>query len=600
MNRKQRRAAEAASPPGGGLDALYALAMAHQRAGRLAAALDCFRTAAARAPRSAQAQYNLGVACTQAGARAEALAAFAAAARLQPDFAEALTNLGTALLEAGRLDEAEAALTKAVRLGPGATGHNSLGAVLKRQGRLAEAAAAFEAALAIAPAHVDALTNLAGVLADLGAAAPAMARIRQALALAPAHAKARNILGVILLDQGERAAAADAFRAAIAQAPAEPDAYVNLGDTLAGLGEPGQEVALCREAVARAPDSVAALNNLGTALYNARALPEAIATFRRAVALAPEAAEGHFHLGMARLAAGDMPGGWHDYEWRWRTPFLGPLRRHFAAPLWDGASPGTLLLHAEQGFGDTIQFCRYAPLLAARGWRVHLEVQPPLHRLLRGLPGLASVIARGEALPEVDAQAPLMSLPSLLGTSLASIPGATPYLAAAPADSARVAAGLPPRPGRRVGLAWAGNAYRSSRELAAVNRRRSLDPAALAPLAALPGVHLISLQKDGAAPGLPLTDLMPAVQDFADTAALIDNLDLVIAVDTAVAHLAGALGKPVWLLNRYDAEWRWLHGRRDSPWYPTMRIFPQQAAGDWAPVVADVATALAALGPGAQ
>jgi Flp pilus assembly protein TadD len=588
MNRKQRRAADAAAP---GLDALYARGLQHQQAGRLAEALACFRTAARQAPRSAQAQYNFGVACTQWGGPAEALTAFAAAVRLQPDLAEAQANLGTALLAAGRLEEATDALSTAARLSPGnPTIHNNLGAVLKKQGRLADAIAAFEAALALDPAHLDALTNLAGALADLGATARAEAAIRRALAFEPGHAKARNILGVLQLDRGEPAAAAAEFRAAIAQAPADPDAYVNLGDALAALGQHDEPVRQCREAVARAPDSPDALNNLGTALFHARQLPEAIATFRRAIALAPEGAESHFHLGMALLAAGDMPAGWHEYEWRWRTPFLAPTRRDFAAPLWDGAAQGTLLLHAEQGFGDTIQFCRYAPLLAASGRRVHLEVQAPLVRLLRRLPGIASVVARGDPLPDFDAHAPLMSLPSLLGTTLATIPGTIPYLAADPADAA-LAARLPPRPGLRVGLAWAGNSYRAAREMAAVDRRRSLDPVLLAPLAACPGVQLISLQKDGAA-ALPLTDLMAAMRDFADTAALITHLDLVISVDTAVAHLAGALGKPVWLLNRHDAEWRWLHDRADSPWYPSMRLFTQPAPSDWASVVAELTAQL--------
>jgi tetratricopeptide (TPR) repeat protein len=592
MNRKQRRAAEAAAPASGGLDALYALGMQHQQAGRLAEALNCFRTAAQRAPQSAQAQYNFGVACTQWGGHSEALSAFAAAVRLDPHFAEAQTNLGTALLAAGRLEEAASALATAARLSPhNATTHNNLGAALKKQGRLPEAVAAYEAALTLAPAHLDALTNLAGALSDLGAHARAAAYIRQALALAPTHAKARNILGVLLLDQSEPAAAAAEFRAAIAQAPADPDAYVNLGDALAALGQPEQPVVQCREAVARAPASTDALNNLGTALFHARQLPEAIAAFRRAISLAPDGAEAHFHLGMALLAAGDMPAGWHEYEWRWRTPFLGPTRRQFAQPLWDGATPGTLLLHAEQGFGDTIQFCRFAPLLAASGWRVHLEVQVPLVRLLRTLPGVESVIARGDTLPAFDAHAPLMSLPSLLGTTLDTIPGATPYLTADPAEAAHLATRLPPDPGLRVGLAWAGNSYRAAREMAAVDRRRSLDPATLAPLAACPGVRLISLQKDGAAP-LPLIDLMDEMRDFADTAALIENLDLVISVDTAIAHLAGALGKPVWLLNRYDAEWRWLHQRADSPWYPRMTIFTQPTPGDWASVIADVALRL--------
>jgi len=266
------------------------------------------------------------------------------------------------------------------------------------------------------------------------------------------------------------------------------------------------------------------------------------------------------------------------------------FQRRVEAPLWRGeAGDGrVLLIHAEQGFGDSIQFCRYAPLVVARGWRVVMEVPGALVRLFAALPDVTCVAA-GEALPDYDAQVPMLSLPLAFGTLVESIPAAVPYLQVPAGEVARWGAMLPPAP-RRAGLVWAGNPRAFSRVLAEVDQRRSIAPSLLAPLLEVPGWQFVSLQKEGAA--WPLVDVMDQVADFADTAALIMSLDLVISVDTAVAHLAAALGKPVWLLNRYDACWRWLRGREDSPWYPTMRLFNQTAAGDWEGVIAKVAGAL--------
>jgi hypothetical protein len=278
-------------------------------------------------------------------------------------------------------------------------------------------------------------------------------------------------------------------------------------------------------------------------------------------------------------------------------------RRSFAQPQWRGEESAgrILLIHAEQGFGDTLQFCRYATLAAERGLRVVLEAQSPLVRLLQGLPGVDRVIARGEALPAFDLHCPMLSLPLALGVTLENIRRFEPYLHADPAQAAtwrtRLAEMTGPVP--RIGLVWAGNPRNHLRGLAAVDRRRSLAPNLLAPIFNVPGLRLLSLQKDGplAPVEFPLIDFMHEMQDFADTAALIANLDLVISVDTAVAHLAAALGKPVWLLDRYDACWRWFTGRRDSPWYPTLRLYRQPQPGDWDQVLAEVISDLAGLVP---
>jgi hypothetical protein len=262
-------------------------------------------------------------------------------------------------------------------------------------------------------------------------------------------------------------------------------------------------------------------------------------------------------------------------------------------PQWCGepAQGRTLLIHPEQGYGDTLQFCRYAALATAFGFRVYLEVQPPLARLARSLDGVAQVFARGDVLPPFDVQCPIMSLPFAFGTTLATVPNAPAYLRADPTEAAAWAGRLEciDHGAPRIGLVWAGNPRLNAPRATAVDRRRSMPPEHLAPLFALGDHHFISLQKTGPAlDQAKLTDVMSEMNDFADTAAVIVNLDLVISVDTAVAHLAAALGKPVWLLDRFDCCWRWLQGRRDSPWYPTLRIYRQPSAGDWDAVISRV------------
>jgi len=600
MNRTDtKQTQDAASNGEVDLEAIYAEAIAHQRAGRADAALLCFQRAAAMAPQLPQTHYNLGVAFGQAGRNDDALKSFQKAARLAPGFAEAHANLGTALLEAGRLEEAVPALQKAATLAPRiAAVHNSLGAAFKQQGLLTQAASAYRAAIALTPAYPEALCNLGAVLCDMGELEDAAEMCRQAIQLAPSLAKAHNILGVVLRDQGHLAEAEQAFRTAIAAAPREPEPYVNLGNLLTAQGQHDQPVLLCRQVAALVPDSVEAQNNLGTALYAAGRLDDAITCFRRAVTLRPDRSEGHFHLGMALLAKGDMAAGWREYEWRWQIPRMAAVRRRFEQPAWDGQpAPGkTLLIHAEQGLGDTLQFCRYAALAAQRGLNVILEVQKPLQRLLGSLAGPQTVIARGDALPAFDVHAHLLSLPHLFGTVLKTVPATIPYLAADVGAIAAAKARLAeiPKTGLRVGLVWAGNSYRYVADMAAVDRRRSIAPERLAPLLAVPGLHFINLQKEG--PPAPrdfgLTDLMADIQDFADTAALVSNLDLVISVDTSVAHLAGALGKPVWLLNRFVTDFRWLTSGQTTPWYPTMKIFRQSVADDWDSVIADAAQEL--------
>lgn len=330
-------------------------------------------------------------------------------------------------------------------------------------------------------------------------------------------------------------------------------------------------------------------NNLGGALSDLGRPAEALACYDRALAIRPDDVSAHFGRSRPLLLRGEYAEGWREFEWRRRGGTAEAIKlRGFAQPQWQGEDVAgkTLLLHAEQGFGDTLQFCRYASLVGATA-RVILEVQPPLVRLCSSLAGVAQVVARGEPPPAFDLHCPLMSLPLAVGTTLDTIPSEVPYLAADPELVAGWRERLAGLDGLQVGLVWAGS-LRPEPELSAIDRRRSITLAMMAPLGEASGVSFISLQKRepgaqsaNAELGLALHDFTANLQDFADTAALIEALDLVISVDTSVAHLAGALGKPIWLLNRFDTCWRWLLDRDDSPWYPQLRQFRQPRPGDW-------------------
>lgn len=415
----------------------------------------------------------------------------------------------------------------------------------------------------------------------------------------PRDADALGNLGAVLNATGRHGAAERACRAALAVDVASWGAWANLGTALHQRQCYPEAVAAYAASLRLNPGNPAACTNLGVALVAQGHLAEALAIHEVAAALAPDDAEIRCNHALARLAAGDLVGGFALNEARWQAPGMAP--HGMDAPAWDGADPAgrTILLHDEGGFGDTLQFVRYAPLLAARGAQVVLRVQPPLVRLLRRLPGVGAIVARGAALPRHDLHCPMLSLPHRFGTSLDSVPAAAPYLAADPEQVARWRDRLPAGT-LRVGLVWAGAARPDMPLAHAMDRRRSLPLPALAPLAAAASVRFVSLQLGPAAAetppaGLDLFDPTAALADFDDTAALVAALDLVISVDTAVAHLAAGLGRPVWLLNRYDSCWRWLAGRADSPWYPTMRLYRQPAPGDWQAVVREVARDLQAV-----
>lgn len=375
-----------------------------------------------------------------------------------------------------------------------------------------------------------------------------------------------------------------AYEAVLAQAPGDIGALNECGGLQARLGRPQAALAFYQRALDRAPKSATLLINKGTALCALTRYHEALASFCAATAIEPDRAEAHYNAGLVRLRLGDFENGWRDYEWRWRKADWADKRRNFAAPLWLGTElveRKTILLHAEQGFGDTIQFVRYVPLVARRGATVVLECQPELKNLLRDIGGAARVIARGEALPAFDRHCPLLSLPLAFAGEAALAPAGVPYLRPQAERAAHWRERLPANGRLRVGVCWAGSGAHLN------DRNRSIPLERFAALFAVPEIDFVSLQRDvGEAQAAMLRAqgviaLGREFADFADTAAVLATLDLVISVDTSVAHLAGAMGKAVALLLPFAPDWRWMLDRTDTPWYPTARLYRQAALGNW-------------------
>ena len=439
----------------------------------------------------------------------------------------------------------------------------------------------------------------AGALEQAGRLDEAEAQCRAILARAPDDAGALNLSGVLAARRGQLNLAIGWLERAVASDPDTGTYQRNLCELYRLAGRLDDALACGRRAVALDPHDAHAHYNLAVVHGDRLELDETIASAEAAIALDPQHAGAYFERGEARLLRGELAGGWADYEWRWQLPSAPPVMRQFRTPQWDGAPHGErpLLLIGDQGFGDTIQFARYIPLAAARCPNLLLACSPEMRPLLAQLPGVRESFVMWERIPPVAAHCPLSSLPRVLGTTLDTIPAPIPYLRADEARAAHWRArldGLLPRGYRRIGLVWAGRPEHQN------DRNRSLSLATLAPLGTRDDLALVALQKGPASAQLgawygraPLVNLAAEIADFEDTAAILDALDLLVTVDTSVAHLAGALGKPVWILLPYAPDWRWLLERPDSPWYPTARLFRQSRPGDWAGVIAQVAAALA-------
>jgi Flp pilus assembly protein TadD len=468
--------------------------------------------------------------------------------------------------------------------------------------RLQEAEPFYHRALALDPAFKEAWMNLGLVALTQGRQAEALSCQREALRLDPDDPDAQNNLGMVHYAMGQVAEAENCFRSALRLRPGHANATLNLGSTRQICNHVEEAETLFRQALALGVDPALANSNLALALLEQVRPDEAEQCCRDALAQRPDYVEARANLALALLTMGRLEEGFWHYESRWQVAAMGARAPVLPQPRWTGQrlNGETVLLYAEQGFGDTLQFCRYATMVAAAGGRVVLVVPKSLRALMTTLDGVAEVLGEeDDVLPEFDYHCPLLSLPFAFRSTLATIPGPESYLRADPSPWADFLAACP---GLKVGLVWAGKSRIAQPHAVAIDRRRSMRLPDMAPLLTVPGCSFVSLQLGFPAlqmNSLPewaeLHDVSSRLNDWQDTASLIAGLDLVIAVDTAVAHLAGALGKPVWLLSRFDACWRWLLNRDDTQWYPSMRLFRQTSRGDWAGVIERVRDALETL-----
>jgi tetratricopeptide (TPR) repeat protein len=568
---------------------LHLLGLIEHQRGRSDAAVEHIRMAIMRDGREPAFHHNLGNILRTLDRPGEAITCYERALALAPGSVDTLYNLGNTCQDLGQSERAAAHFERALRLNPEAIElHNNLGTALQDLGRFDEAIGCYRKALALRPDRVESLDNLGGALQAQGKLDEAQACYERALALRPDRAESNIGLGVVMRAKGRLEDAVARHQQALAVSPDHPDAHNNLGIALIDLGRRAQAITHHERAVALQPGRAELHYNLGSVLQRQGLYAEALACYGRALALNPAYAKAHLNRSLALLLRGEFDEGWQEYEWRYA---VNVYDRKFERPLWSGEPLGgaSILIHAEQGLGDTLQFIRYIPSVTERGGRVVLEVPASLVRLARTIPGPAEVVAAGDPLPTFECHCPLLSLPRVFKTNLATIPNAVPYLRV-PADAAAGwAERIPTMPGLRVGVVWAGTTV------------GAIDLQLLQSLWEVDGITWFSLQvgdRSGdisSLAGVEMTDLSPWLTDFAETAAAVCRLDLVISVDTSVAHLAGALGRPTWLLLRYPPEWRWLLDRDDSPWYPTARLFRQRKEGDWPCVAREVATALAQM-----
>jgi tetratricopeptide (TPR) repeat protein len=562
---------------------------------RLDEAAATFARALDRPEVAAAAHCGLGMVRRRQDRLAEAETQFHAALQRDPTLGDAHNEIGLLQRRGGRLAEAELSFRQAIRVQPAlAAAHLNLGALLLDTDRLDGAEASVTAALAARPDWADALYYLGAVQRQRHHLDAAESTLRRAIALDSRHAAALALLGLMLQEEKRGDEAERLLRDAVAADPGYVEARVNLARLLWAQRREGEACAEVESTLRLAPDSSDAINLRGMLWESDCVLPEALAAYERAVALAPENADAQHNLGRLRLLQGRFAEGWEGFEWRLKMSRA--KRDFFAAHHWDGTplAGKTILLHAEQGLGDTLQFCRYVPLVAARGGEVILAVQPPLAALLAPLPGAARTFAVGDERPVTDFLMPLASLPRLFTHDFAEIPAADGYLRAPDAALERWRGRLGPRGARpRIGLAWAGNPEQD------MDRNRSASLAALLPLLDIPGIDFYSLQVGARAAEIAaqgaaerLVDFSGEIGDFVDTAAILSLLDLVITVDTSVAHLAGALGRPGWVMVSALPDWRWHLDRSDCPWYRSLHLFRQSRRGDWASVVGEIAARL--------
>ena len=612
-----------------------------QMLGKLSEALNCYDHAITIKPDFVVAYYNRGNALQALGQSENALQSYTQALALAPNYSAAHFNCGVVLAHLERWEQSLQHYQKAIQLDPKySKAYLGAGLVYQAQQQFADAQQQYQRALAIQPDFVEAHCNLAAVLRMqnlLGEALqhysqviniqpdcadaycgrglvwqeqeqymPAIADYQQAINLKPDYAEAYSNLGNAYTGLGRIHEALACHNQAITLNPNLPEAYSNRGNTLKELNQLVEAVDSYQHAIRLRPNYVNAHSNLGWTWHELRQIDKALESYNRALSIDPHAPEVHWNRALTYLLKGDFANGWQEYEWRWQRDTFTSPKRNFTQPLWlnqCSITGKTLLLHTEQGIGDSLQFCRYAPLLQASGIKVLLEAERPLMEILNLGDGV-TVLEKGQKLPHFDYHSPLMSLPLACGTStLADIPARVPYLFAPLTKIQAWQTRLGKKSKPRVGLVWSSGVRPGQMRLLTVNSRRNLPFALIAQLNR-PDIDFYSLQKGEPAESMLSAEkqqywagdnlhvLTTQLHDLSDTAALIMNLDLVISVCTSVTHLSGALGQMTWTLLPFSADWRWLLERDDSPWYPTMRLFRQPQAGDWDSVITHVQQAL--------
>jgi tetratricopeptide (TPR) repeat protein len=526
-------------------------------------AVETFRHALLMRPKFAEAFYNLGLSLKALDRNPEAIEAYQAALAAKPDWLEALINLGNSLME---LEE------------------------------YSEAAAEFEKATKLNPDSPPAWFNLGNAYLKLERFEDAIAAARRAVAAQPIYPEAYNNIGTACSASKRPEEALSALLRAVEQKPDYAEAFSNLSSAYDALKKFPESIAAARRALELDPSIPQAHANLARSLLATENTDEAITEYRRAIELDDNLAEAHYNLGMILLRKGEYHEAWKHYEWRWDVKEFKMDRAHFVLPAWNGEDlrGRTILIHIEQGFGDLIQFARYVPLVAQRGGKVYLESFPELGRLMESVPGVEKVVPPGPTPPQAEIRCPMLSLPRIFDTTLQTIPTKVPYLWFNPQLAQKWREKIDEEKRLKVGLVWNGRPRPEPKRSVPINQ--------LAPLAAVKNVRFISLQFGEAAgqikdapPGLQIEDWTTQIADFSETAALMANLDLIITIDTAAAHLAGALARPTWVMLCHRADWRWTQTGSVCPWYPTMRLFRQPTDSDWQTPLRQLAAQLADL-----
>ena len=577
-------------------DGLHLLGLLAHRANRFDAAVELISRAIEITPANASYHYNLGIVLRDAGRPEDSASRFADAIHRDARHVEAYVNLAVVLTELKRADEAVTACDGAIAIKPDhAAAHYNRGNAHRGLGQWNVALRDYDAAIRLRSDFAEAHANRGITLGDLTRWEEATASHERAIALRPTDAAFHYNLGIALRSAGRSERAIDSYDRCLALDPAHTQARTNRANALVDVGRVDEALADLNNAVKERPDDAEILFNRGVTLETAHRFEAALADYRQALSLRPRFPECAHNLGLTLLLLGRFEQAWPLHEWRFQVRNFPGRQRGFTQPRWigDPLNGRTLLIHAEQGFGDTIQFSRYAAAIGGGG-RVILEVPRALVRLMTRMPGVDQLVVENDPLPAFDLHCPMLSLPAAFGTRADTIPAPSRF------SGFGTARGLPQAEGPRVGIAWSGNPAHTN------DRNRSIPLRAMLPLLECAGqvcslqtfVHGADRKTLAATPGI--VDLAAEFRDFADTAAAIAALDLVISVDTSVAHLAATLGKPTWILLPFRPEWRWQLDREDSPWYPSARLFRQSRAGDWDGVIARVRDALRTWRPPAN